>query len=160
MATPMDEKASASDLSSSLQEKGTDQSNNDFKKGADRIFILRGSVFLIGVAGLGMLSGFGLTIARAKRRSPTQFAKGVLPDPSADLHESGAALALKALGWGSLFAVSGVGVLIYGACKLIGVQNVQEFKERFQSVTPAIKRKEADGEDVIAELKSDILGDR
>ena len=50
--------------------------------------------------------------------------QGIIADPSAELHESGAALALKALGWGSLFAVSGVGVLIYGACKLIGVHNV------------------------------------
>ena len=42
----------------------------------------------------------------------------------------------------------------------LSILQVQEFKQRFQSVAPAIKRKEPElGEDVIAELKTDILGD-
>ena len=54
----------------------------------------------------------------------------MLANPKADIPESGAALAMKALGLGTLFAVSGVGGLVFGVCKLIGVKNVSSATNR------------------------------
>ncbi|OQV21088.1 hypothetical protein BV898_04852 [Hypsibius exemplaris] len=62
-------------------------------------------VFLGGAAALGILSGFGSAIAMAKKKDPTSFDKGLM---GLERMESGGSLALRALGWGSVFAVGGL----------------------------------------------------
>jgi hypothetical protein len=93
-------------------------------------------VFMTSIAGASILAGFGMTLAMAKKRDPIFFAKGFLSSPSnsavkagnrsvnQELHESGSRLAIKALGWGTLYAVSGFSLFSLAVWKLMSVQNV------------------------------------
>ena len=88
------------------------------------------------IAGASILFGFGMTLAMAKKRDPTFFAKGFLSSPvtsseqtiakktAQELHESGSRLAVRALGWGTLYAVSGFSLFSYSVWKLMGVRDV------------------------------------
>ena len=69
--------------------------------------------FLVGVTFASVIGGFGLAVGTARRRSPTSF--------SGSVHDEGAKLAMRALGWGTLISVSGVtaiGIMGYGLKKV------------------------------------------
>lgn len=84
--------------------------------------LISATAFLASVAGVSALFGFGATLSYAKKKDPTFFDKGVAMGPS--LSESGAALALRALGWGTVYAVGGCGILFFSLWKLSGCNNV------------------------------------
>lgn len=44
--------------------------------------------------------------------------------PTKEMPESGGSLAMRALGWGTLYAVGGFGVFCAGVWKMMGVSNV------------------------------------
>lgn len=91
---------------------------------------------------MSMLFGFGTTLAAAKKKDPHFFDQGFSgaienPKPTAvqaataTRHagrsikmEPGASLALRALGWGTLYSVAGCSVLFYTIWKLLDVGNV------------------------------------
>ncbi len=79
------------------------------------MFLYLGAVFLALVTGVGAISGFGFTLAAAKRQHPSSFTQGF---------EGGTALAARALGWGTVYAIGGVGALTFIAWKLLGKMNV------------------------------------
>lgn len=73
-----------------------------------------GAVFLALVTGVSAFCGFGFTLAAAKRQHPNSFTQGF---------ETGTALATRALGWGTIYAIGGVGALTFIVWKLLGKLN-------------------------------------
>ena len=110
--------------------------------------------------------GFGMTVAVAKKRDPTMFAKvrdkeewdaandrsvcrcgdsqqqvidfslsrpsqGLIGSRNEVAAESGGRLAMRALGWGTLYSVTGFSVFCYAVWKLIGARDVRMKKFAF-----------------------------
>lgn len=80
----------------------------------------------ISFAGISAVVGFARTVAMAKKSDPNFFNKGVAG--SKEMAETGASLAMRALGWGSLFAVMGTGSLAFAIWKLSGAKDVSLFE--------------------------------
>jgi hypothetical protein len=74
----------------------------------------------------------------AKKQDTAHFTKGMTE--SADL--AGVRLAMRALGYGTLYAVVGTGSICYGIWKLSGASNLQEFRIKCGSILPRVPKNE------------------
>ena len=83
--------------------------------------------FLAAVGATSAVAGFSKAIMSAKKSDPKYFDKGL--HGSLALHEAGTSLALRALGWGTLYAILGTGTICFGIWKLSGAKNVSKVGE-------------------------------
>jgi len=87
--------------------------------------ILASAAFLTCVAAGAGLFAFASTLASARKTDPTMFSKGQAPlVPTA---ESGVQLAIRALKWGTFYAVGGCGLFFYGVWKMTGANDASIF---------------------------------
>uniref|UniRef100_A0A2H8TWJ6 Transmembrane protein 242 n=1 Tax=Melanaphis sacchari TaxID=742174 RepID=A0A2H8TWJ6_9HEMI len=92
------------------------------KKSSDTI---ASAVFLTCVAAGAGLFAFASTLASARKTDPTMFSKGQSPPlPTA---ETGVQLAIRALKWGTFYAVGGCGLFFYGVWKMSGANDASIF---------------------------------
>ncbi|RLU18109.1 hypothetical protein DMN91_010352, partial [Ooceraea biroi] len=96
------------------------------------------AVFLSTVASISALAGFARAISAARRQDPRYFGEGLAGIKG--VHETGASLAIRALGWGSLYAVTGCSILFYGIWKISGATNAEEFRFKMGSLLPKIPK--------------------
>jgi len=110
---------------------------------------LKAGLFLATAAGIGIMAGFGTTLASAKKQDPKAFDAGMVGmDARAKeaagraryLHETGASLATRALGYGTLYAFAGCGALFFTVWKLMGVNNLLEFREKVGGILPRVPK--------------------
>lgn len=97
-----------------------------------------GTVFLGGIAGISSMIGFFNALAAAKKQDTKSFDIGLLGGKG--LHESGAALATRALFWGTVWAVGGCSVLFYSIWKLSGAKTAEEFRLKAGNILPRIPK--------------------
>jgi len=127
------------------------------KEKEERTFKFKAAAFLTGVTGVSVLFGFGSTLAAAKKKDPHFFDQGVTgriesvaETPAATsvvgkhgrsiAMESGASLAARALGWGTLYSVAGCSVLFYAIWKLMAVNDLKEFRAKVGNWLPPVPR--------------------
>ncbi|XP_068248938.1 transmembrane protein 242 [Palaemon carinicauda] len=79
-----------------------------------------------------------MTLGMAKKKDPEMFNKGMIG--ARDLHSAGGALAMRALGWGTFYAVTGFSLFCLGVWKLSGASNLQEFRMKAGSILPKIPK--------------------
>ena len=139
-----------------------EEANNDSR---NLSYKLKAGTFLAFAGGFGMLAGFGGALSQVKKQDPSHFDKGMTGlDPveeaakadaikkmdqaaiekirnARSLHESGAALATKALGWGTFYAFAGCGLLFFSVWKLMNVENLTEFRAKVGKILPVIPKK-------------------
>ncbi|XP_006624382.1 transmembrane protein 242 isoform X2 [Apis laboriosa] len=96
------------------------------------------TLFLTGIAGISAMIGFFNALASVKKQDSKHFDIGFMGGKG--LQESGAALATRALLWGSAWAVSGCSILFYGIWKLSGATNAKEFRLKAGNILPKIPK--------------------
>ncbi|KAF4519530.1 hypothetical protein B566_EDAN009433 [Ephemera danica] len=121
----------------------------------DAKFRLKTGMFLTGVTGISALFGFGATLAAAKNKDPNYFNRGMAG--SREMAETGASLAMRALGWGTLYAVTGCGILFYGIWKLLDVKDLKEFRIKMGTMLPTIPKNDPPQGRTEFENLSDLL---
>lgn len=92
----------------------------------DSKYKMQAAAFLGLVGGLSALFGFSKTIGKTKQLHNKLVEKS--GREASILFDEGSALAVRALGWGTLYAVVGTGVFCYGVWKLSGAKNMEEFR--------------------------------
>uniref|UniRef100_A0A2M4C255 Transmembrane protein 242 n=1 Tax=Anopheles marajoara TaxID=58244 RepID=A0A2M4C255_9DIPT len=104
----------------------------------ERKFRFRAWAFLASVGATAAVAGFSKAIMTAKKSDPKYFDKGL--HASLSLHEAGTSLALRALGWGTLYAILGTGTICFGIWKLSGATDMKEFRESMGRAFPRVPR--------------------
>ncbi|XP_011305580.1 transmembrane protein 242 [Fopius arisanus] len=99
-----------------------------------------GVLFLGAVTGISAIIGFGTTVAAVRKKDPKYFEEGVVGVRGTT--EAGVSLAMRALGWGTVYAVTGCSLIFYGIWKLSGATNAYEFRNKMGSLLPRISKKD------------------
>ncbi|KAL0102267.1 hypothetical protein PUN28_018657 [Cardiocondyla obscurior] len=96
------------------------------------------AVFLSAVGSISALTGFARALAATRKQDPKHFGDGV--SGVKGIPETGASLALRALGWGTFYAVTGCSLLFYAIWKISGATNSEEFRLKMGSLLPKIPK--------------------
>ncbi|KAF5299382.1 hypothetical protein FQR65_LT09423 [Abscondita terminalis] len=104
----------------------------------DSKFNLKAGIFLTSVTGISAIIGFGATLSAVKKQDVKSFNKGMIGN--LEMTEPAIYLALRALGWGTVYAVTSCGFLFYGIWKLSGAETLKEFRYKMGSILPRIPK--------------------
>nr|XP_034824485.1 LOW QUALITY PROTEIN: transmembrane protein 242 [Maniola hyperantus] len=104
----------------------------------ERLQRIKAGAFFATIAGISAFVGFGTTLAAAKKTDPKYFNKGI--HGSVELADAGALLALRALGWGTLYAIGGTTCLCYGVWKLSGAKDLKDFRIKMGNLLPVLQK--------------------
>ncbi|XP_059222754.1 transmembrane protein 242 isoform X2 [Stomoxys calcitrans] len=102
----------------------------------DKNHRIQAAAFLGLVGGISALFGFSKTLGKAKKSESKLVEKG--GTKTLLLLDEGSALAMRALGWGTLYAVLGTGAFCFGVWKLSGAKNMEEFRLKMGSGLPKL----------------------
>ncbi|EDV44454.1 uncharacterized protein Dana_GF20319 [Drosophila ananassae] len=106
-----------------------------------RKFRIQAAAFLGLVGGVSALFGFSKTLATAKK-ADSKVLQQAGTRQGIILMDEGTTLAMRALGWGTLYAVLGTGAFCYGFWKLSGAKDFQEFRMKMGNSLPRITKDE------------------
>ncbi|KAH8387302.1 hypothetical protein KR093_006100 [Drosophila rubida] len=106
-----------------------------------RKFRIQAAAFMGLVGGISALFGFSRTLATAKK-SDSKVLQQAGTRQGIILMDEGSTLALRALGWGTLYAVLGTGAFCYGVWKLSGAKDFEEFRLKMGNALPRISKDE------------------
>ncbi|XP_050421842.1 transmembrane protein 242 [Adelges cooleyi] len=130
------------------------------KKSSDT---MASAAFLTCVAAGAGIFTFASTLASSRKMDPNMFAKG--QTPSSTMGETGVQLAIRALKWGSFYAVGGCGLFFFGIWKMSGANDMHEFRMKIGSLLPRLtptvhkSRTEFEGlSDLMTYLATDYSG--
>ncbi|XP_012272628.1 transmembrane protein 242 [Orussus abietinus] len=115
----------------------------------------RATIFLTAVAGMSTIIGFGAALGAVKKQDPKGFSEGIVG--AKGMAETGSSLALRALGWGTLYAVSGCSIFFYAIWKLSGATNAAEFRLKMGSLLPTIPKNDPPQSRIEFEGLTDLL---
>lgn len=85
---------------------------------------LSAGLFLTSVTAVSACIAFAMSIASAKRKDPKMFQIG--SSFSREYQENGVELAMRALKWGTFYAVTGCSLVCYGIWKFSGAKSVSK----------------------------------
>lgn len=85
----------------------------------NKIAILVKGIFLASVAGVSALVSFSYALSSTRKQNASS-----MENVSTNLYSSGSQLAFRALKWGTLYAVTGCGLFMFGVWKLANVNDV------------------------------------
>lgn len=95
-----------------------------------------------GVSGIFFLSGFSSALATSKKNNPKYFNRSLKKNEE-DHTAAATDLALRALGWGSLYSTVGCGILFYTIWKVSGATTFEEFRMKMGSILPRITKNDS-----------------
>jgi len=121
-------------------------SDSDERSGHTTAYKVKAGIFLAATGGIGLLAGFSSALAAAKKQDPKSFDQGLVGSLSPHerkartLHDTGAKLAARALGFGTLYAIGGCGILFYAMWKISGASDLADFRQRAGSILPKVPK--------------------
>jgi len=122
----------------------------------DTVQKLKAFSFIGCVAGVSVLAGFGFSFSQSRKLDPAKFQEGLTP--AARNLESGTALAARALGRASLYAVSGVSLICFSVWTLVGAKDLHEFRYKVAQYLPRVRRSDPPQSRTEFESLTDLMG--
>ncbi|XKL61350.1 hypothetical protein PGB90_008407 [Kerria lacca] len=92
------------------------------------------ALFITIVASTSAVISFSYALTSTKKRD------NIYDNAVVKLHETGSQLAIKALKWGTFYALTGCGCIIFGIWKLANVKNMDEFRQKVGSIFPKVPK--------------------
>jgi len=120
--------------------------SDEEREGHSTSYKFKAGLFLAATGGIGLLAGFSGALATAKKQDPKSFDKGLIGDitpqerQARKLHDTGAKLAARALGYGTLYAVGGCGLLFFALWKFSGAKDLADFRQNAGNILPKVPK--------------------
>jgi len=122
----------------------------------DTVQKLKAFSFIGCVAGASVLAGFGFSFTQSRKLDPVKFQEGL--SPAARNLQSGTAVATRALGLATVYAVSGVSLVCFTIWKLVGAKDLHEFRYKVAEFLPRVRRNDPPTSRTDFESLTDLMG--